>query len=47
MRYSQSAIWPFRLEGDHLIIEIRRGNNAGLTLSEGVEYKVREMIRVR
>ena len=38
---------PFRFEGDHLIIEIRRGNNAGLTLPEGVEYKVREMVRVR
>ena len=38
---------PFRLEGDHLIIEIRRGNNAGLTLPEDVEYRVREMVRVR
>ena len=38
---------PFRLEGDRLIIEIRRTNNAGLTLPEGVEYKVREMVRVR
>jgi hypothetical protein len=38
---------PFRLEGDHLIIEIRKGNNLGLALDEGVEYKVREMVRVR
>ena len=38
---------PFRLEGDRLIIEIRRTNNAGLTLPEGCEYKVREMVRVR
>ncbi len=38
---------PFRIEGDRLIIEIRRGNNAGLTLPEGVEYKLREMVRVR
>jgi len=35
------------LEGDHLIIEIRKGNNLGLALDEGVEYKVREMVRVR
>jgi hypothetical protein len=38
---------PFRIDGDHLIIEIRRGNNAGLTLPEGVEYRLRDLVRVR
>lgn len=38
---------PFRLEGDRLFIEIRRTNNVGIALPEGVEYKVREMVRVR
>ena len=43
----KAELRPFRLEGDPLIIEIRRTNNAGLTLPEGVEYKVREIVRVR
>jgi hypothetical protein len=38
---------PFRFEGDHLIIDVRRGNKAGFTLRDGVEYTVREMVRVR
>jgi hypothetical protein len=38
---------PFRLEGDHLFIEIKKGNSLGLPADEGVEFKVREMVRVR
>ena len=37
---------PFRLEGDHLIIEVRRGSDASPPLPEGA-YKVRKMVRVR
>ena len=32
---------------DHLIIDVRRGNIAGFTLRDCVEYMVREMVRVR
>jgi hypothetical protein len=38
---------PFRLDGDHLIIKVARGDNSGIPVPPGVEYVLREMVRVR